>query len=47
MEKYNLVNKFGRQFNNAFILLFYTLQIFKLLTDIHWKTPSIVTPLSK
>ena len=41
MEKYNLVNKFGREFNNAFILLFYTLQLFKMLTDIHLKTPLI------
>ena len=47
MKKYNLVNKFGREFNNAFTLLGYTLQIFKFLTEIYMKTPPIVTPLRK
>ena len=42
MKKYNLVNKFGREFNDAFTILGYTLQIFKFLTEIY-----IVTPLSK
>ena len=46
MKKYNLVNKFGREFNNAFTLLDYTLKFFKFLTDIYMKTPPIVTPLS-
>ena len=47
MKKYNLVNKFDREFDNAFTLLGYTLQIFKFLTEIYMKTPPIVTPLSK
>ena len=37
MEKYNLVNKFGREFNNAFTLL----QVFNR------NSHEIVTPLSK
>ena len=44
MEKNNLVNKFGREFNNDFTLLCYPLQIFKFLTEIHMKTPPNVTP---
>ena len=47
MEKYNLVNKFGREFNNVFTLLWYPLQIFKFLTEIHMKTAPLVIPLSK
>ena len=47
MKKYNFVNKFGREFNNAFTLLGYTIQIFKFLLEIYIKTPLIVTPLSK
>ena len=35
MKKYNLVNKFGREFNNAFTLLDYTSKIFKFLTEIY------------
>jgi len=46
MEKYTLVNKFGREFNNVFTLLWYPLQIFKFLTEIHMKTPPLVIPLS-
>ena len=41
MKKYNLVNKFGREYNNAF-----TLKFFEFLTEIYMKTPPIVTPLS-
>ena len=47
MEKYNLVKKCGREFSDAFTLLCYPLPIFKFLTEIHMKTPPIVTPLSK
>ena len=46
-EKYKLVNKFGREFNNAFTLFYYTLLFFKFLTEIHMKPPPIVTPLSQ
>ena len=47
MEKYDLVNKFGREFNNVFTLLQYPLKTFKFLTEIHMKTPPLVIPLSK
>jgi hypothetical protein len=47
MEKDDLSNKFGREFNISFTLLCYPLQLFMFQSEIHMKTLPIVTSPSE